>query len=217
MTIKAVLLTLRDWKLWVFGTMYMFSTLTSYSFSYFAPLILNAQMGFSGANSQALSTPPYVWAFLLAMTVGHFSDHYKSRSPFLVFCSLNVVLGLCLTRWGPNTGSQYLGLFFIIGGAQGTGPTVISFAQNNAPTRIKRSVSSGLQLSFGALGGIIGSTVFRSQDAPSYTPGIIVVLCGVVAIACLSIFMGVYLTQQNKLRKETGVVLEGQRDFEYTP
>lgn len=217
MTIRIVLMALRDWKLWVFSTMYMSCTVTTYSFAYFVPLILNAQMGFSGALSQVLTTPPYFWAFLLALTLGHFSDKYKIRSPFLAFYSLNVVLGVCLTRWGPNTGSQYLGLFFTLGGAQGNVATVVSLAQNNASTRLKRSVSSGLQLTLGAVGGIIGSTVFRSQDAPTYTPGIIVVLCGAVVIMSLGMFMWWYLSQQNKLRKMNGLVLEGQVDFEYTP
>lgn len=217
MTLAATLDALKDWKLWVFSTMYMFCTVTTYSFAYFVPLILNAQMGFSGALSQILTTPPYFWAFILAMTLGHYSDRYKMRSPFLIFYSMNVILGLALTRWGPNTGAQYLGLFFTLGGAQGNAATVISFAQNNAPTRVKRGVSSGLQLTFGAIGGIIGSTVFRSQDAPSYTPGIIVVLCGAATIAVLASLMGLYLARQNKQHRESGKILEGQQDFEYTP
>lgn len=217
LTVGLVFECLRDWKIWIFGVVYMFSVAATYGLAYFVPLILNQRMGYSGAISQLMSTPPYFYAFILAVGLANVSDRWRMRSPFVIFLQLNVVLGITLTRWGPNTGSQYLGLFFCIGASIVNGPMIVIYAQNNAPTRAKRSVSSGLQLSFGALGGIIGSTVFRSQDAPTYTPGIIVVLCFSAVIIAICSFMNIYLNRLNRLQKETGVVLEDQRSFLYTP
>lgn len=216
MTLKNTLSALNDWTLWALALMYLCCTTTTYSFAYFMPLILNAQMGFSGALSQVLTTPPYFWAFGVAMSMGWLSDKKRLRSPFILFFSANVLLGVTLTRWGPNTGSQYLGLFFTLAGAQGNVATTVSFGQNNAPTRIKRSVSSGLQLSFGAIGGIIGSTVFRSQDAPSYTPGVITVLCTCGLLSFLAMVLAFHFHRQNKAHREHGKILEGDRTWTFT-
>lgn len=216
LTVMLVLRTLCDFKLWVFAAMYMFCVATTYGLAYFMPLILNGQMGFDGALSQLLTTPPYFYSFLLATGLSWMSDRTRIRTPFIVFLSLNVILGIVLTRWGPNTGSQYLGLFFTLGGSLVNGPMIIVFAQNNAPTRMKRAVSSGLQLSMGAIGGIIGSTVFRSQDAPTYTPGVIVVICSATAIMILSCLLALHFRRMNRLHKETRCVLEGQEGFVFT-
>lgn len=215
-TLKVMARALKDWKLWVPSAIYMLSTVTVYGASYFGPLILHAQMGFSGAQSQALFTPPSVFSFFLGIFMGWMSDKYRMRSPFLAFFSILTILGSTLLRWGPNTGSQYLGLFFTVSGAAGSCFIVVSWGQNNSPTRSKRGVLSGLTVTGGAIGGIIGSTVFRSQDAPSYTPGIITVLISGFLNLCLTGMFAAYLHRQNKHHRESGRISEGQENFEYT-
>lgn len=212
LSVQLILQILRDWKIWVFATMYMLCVVTSYGMAYFMPLILNGQMGFSGAMSQLLSTPPYFYAVILAVGLSWLSDRQHMRTPFIIFFAVNVIVGMVCTRWGPNTGTQYLGLFLTLGGSLVNGPMIIVFGQNNAPTRAARNVSSGLQLSFGAIGGIIGSTVFRSQDAPTYTPGSIVVICCAAAIICFSCLLAWHMHRLNR----TGCNQEGQQDFMYT-
>lgn len=216
LTVRLILKHLRDWKIWVFGTMYMMSVTVTYGLAYFIPLILNEEMGFNGALSQVLSTPPYIYCFILSLAVSWTSDRVRRRGPFIVGLGLSVILGIVLTRWGPNTGSRYLGLFFSLGGSLLNGPMIIIFAQNNAPKRTKRSVSSGMQLSWGAIGGIIGSTVFRSQDAPDYTPGVIVVLCITFVLMAVTCAMDLHFRHLNRLHKGMGLILEEQPDFIHT-
>lgn len=217
LTLRLVRENILDWKLWVFGLIYMLCVATTYGLAYFVPLILKDRMGYSGAISQLLTTPPYFFGFILAVTVSTVSDKIKMRSPFVIFLQLNIVLGIALTRWGPNNGSQYLGLFFCLCASIVNSPMIVVYAQNNAPTRVKRSISTAVQLSMGAIGGIIGSTVFRSQDAPTYTPGVIVVLCSSAVIIAVCGLLNVYFRRLNRLQKETGIALEGQQGFLYTP
>ncbi|KAJ6002532.1 hypothetical protein N7451_005079 [Penicillium sp. IBT 35674x] len=215
LTAQLIIRTLGDWKIWVFAIMYMLCVVTSYGMAYFIPLILDQKMGFSGALSQLLTTPPYFYAVILAITLAWLSDRHRIRSPFIAIFALNVIVGMILTRWGPNTGSQYFGLFLTLGGSLVNGPMIVVFGQNNAQTRTARSVSSGLQLTFGAIGGIIGSTVFRSQDAPTYTPGSIVVICCATSIIILSGIMAWHLNRQNLLN--SGSESEnGEQAFVYT-
>lgn len=216
MTLRAVLSLMKDPKYWILGVIYMVSASAIYSMAYFMPLILNAQMGFTGAMSQLLTTPPSIWAFCLATVLTAVSDRYKIRSPFLLFFACNVIMGVSLTRWGPSTATQYLGTFFTMGGLFGGLSIILSFAQNNAPTRTKRSVCAGIQLSLGACGGIIGSTIFRSQDAPTYTPGVVATI-GMMGLQIVLVSgLTLWMARQNKLHRENGKVLEGQPNFQYT-
>ncbi|KAL4802556.1 major facilitator superfamily domain-containing protein [Aspergillus unguis] len=212
LTVRLMLHILRDFKIWVFASLYMICVVTSYGMAYFMPLILNEKMGFSGALSQVLTTPPYFYAVILAIALTWISDRHHTRTPFIVFFAVNVIVGMALTRWGPNTGSQYLGLFFTLGGSLINGPMIIVWGQNNVPTRAARSVSSGLQLTCGAIGGIIGSTVFRSQDAPLYTPGSIVVMCCAGYIIIVSTLLGLHMRKLNRLAAER----QGEPAFVYT-
>ncbi|RVX66856.1 hypothetical protein B0A52_09586 [Exophiala mesophila] len=215
MTVRAVLSHATDFKYWCFGLIYMVSASAIYSMAYFMPLILNAQMGYTGAMSQILTTPPTVWAFFVATGLTAVSDRFKRRAPFLIFFACNVIVGVSMTRWGPNTATQYAGTFLTMGGLNGGLSIALSFAQNNAPTRVKRSVASGIQLSLGACGGIIGSTIFRSQDAPTYTPGVIATIGMMGFQIVLTICLTLYMAHQNKLQRG-GKVLEGQQNFQYT-
>ncbi|KAJ9615514.1 hypothetical protein H2200_001589 [Cladophialophora chaetospira] len=216
MTLKVVLSLMRNPIYWIFGAIYMVSASAIYSMAYFLPLILHSQMGFTGAMSQVLTTPPSIWAFILATILTAISDRYKIRSPFILFFSCNVIMGVSLTRWGPNTASQYIGAFLTMGGLFGGLSTILSFASNNAPSRVKRSVAAGIQLSMGACGGIIGSTIFRSQDAPTYTPGVVATIAMMGAQLLMVCGLILWMARQNKLHKEQGKVLEGQPDFLYT-
>jgi hypothetical protein len=51
-------------------------------------------------------------------------------------------------------------------------PALLAFNQTNTLGAANRAISSGLLIACGAIGGIIGSLIFRGQDAPGYGPGI---------------------------------------------
>ncbi|KAL9107464.1 MAG: hypothetical protein Q9227_007661 [Pyrenula ochraceoflavens] len=52
-------------------------------------------------------------------------------------------------------------------------PAVMTYQANNIRGQWKRAFCSATLVGFGGIGGIAGSLVFRSQDAPGYVPGII--------------------------------------------
>jgi hypothetical protein len=47
----------------------------------------------------------------------------------------------------------------------------LSYAENNTGHPSKKGVVTATMITVGAVGGITGSTIFRSQDAPNYIPG----------------------------------------------
>lgn len=70
---------------------------------------------------------------------------------------------------------------------------------------------------FGAIGGIVGTTVFRSQDAPEYVPGLSVAMGAQVVIVLLVVALTLDFKRQNgKAERGLKVLEEGDKNFRYT-
>jgi hypothetical protein len=63
-------------------------------------------------------------------------------------------------------------MHFLNNETDNTGDLVMAYQANNIRGQWKRAFCSATFVSAGAVGGIAGSLVFRSQDAPKYHPGI---------------------------------------------
>lgn len=99
-------------------------------------------------------------------------DKYQLRAPIIAIQSLICLIGLMLVAYVTNNGVRYFGVFLGIMGSQGNVPAILAYQANNIRTQSKRSTASALQIGFGAIGGIIASTVFRQRDAPRYVTGL---------------------------------------------
>lgn len=204
-----------DFKLWSFALMFLCSTTPSYALSYFMPIIIQT-MGYSGGVAQLLSAPPYVAAVMFGMAFAVIADRMRMRGPIIVAQCLLTITGLMLVAYAKPFGARYFGLFLGISGANGNIPAVLSYQSNNIRMQSKRSVGSALQVGFGALGGIVASTVFRNQDKPRYLNGLWATMgcqfCTLVLVAILSW----YFNRQNKKQEKGEVVIEGHEQFTYT-
>lgn len=149
-----------------------------------------------------------------------------------------------MTAYCKGNIARYWGLFFGFAGCQGASnaprldhppplphlknilkslrssqniPSILAYQSNNIRTQTKRSVGSALQIGFGAIGGIMGSTVFRQQDAPRYIIGLWVTAGLQLFILTLLSIMTTYFYRMNK-KVESGEVreLEGQVGFKFT-
>ena len=66
---------------------------------------------------------------------------------------------------------RYAGIFLGIAGSIANTPGILGYLQNNIAGQSKRAFATAIAIGGGGVGGIIASTVFRSQDAPAYRPG----------------------------------------------
>ena len=135
-------------------------------------MILKGELGFSTEISQVLSSPPYLFANVVMFLEGWVCDKYRIRGPCVIFNSSMSVVGLCLMAYTKVPGSQYLGVLLVTAGCSANIPAVMVYQANNIRGSWKRAFCSASLISFGGTGGIAGSLVFRSQDAPKYLPGI---------------------------------------------
>ena len=72
---------------------------------------------------------------------------------------------------------RYFGVFLVTASTNANIPVALAYQANNVRGQWKRCFCSALFVAFGSAGGIAGGTIFRSQDAPRYVPGI----CGAIA------------------------------------
>jgi hypothetical protein len=99
-------------------------------------------------------------------------DKLQVRAPIIAIQSIICLVGLMVVAYAQNNAVRYFGLFLGIMGSQGNVPAILTYQANNIRMQSKRSTASALQIGFGAIGGIIASTVFRQRDAPGYVTGL---------------------------------------------
>ncbi|KAK6378855.1 hypothetical protein LTS17_006558 [Exophiala oligosperma] len=205
-----------DWKIWSFGLLFFCSTIQAYSVGFYLPLILEGEMGFSVAAAQALSSPPYLAAMALMFVEGYICDKVRLRGPCLVFNALLSATGLCMMTWTTSSGSQYVGSLFVTAGCSANIPAVMVYQANNIRGHWKRAFCNASLSSLGGIGGIAGSLVFRSEDAPDYVPGITACLVANGLTLLLVGLMTIFFYVRNHQAARGDFILENLPGFRYT-
>ncbi|OJD23005.1 hypothetical protein ACJ73_05645 [Blastomyces percursus] len=205
-----------DIEIWGFAFMFFCITTVTYSFSFFLPIILKDNLGFSMAASQCLIAPPYAFSAILMFTTAWFADRLRIRAPFIVFNSVLSLIGLPIMGFHSNPAVRYFGVFIGVAGANANVPLVMAYQANNIRGQWKRAFCSATLTGFGGIGGIAGSLVFRTQDKPSYTPGIIATMTACACVAITICLMTVYFKWQNVKADRGEKILCDDPDFRHT-
>ncbi|KIJ08924.1 hypothetical protein PAXINDRAFT_17974 [Paxillus involutus ATCC 200175] len=159
-----------DRQVWALAIVQSSISIPGYAISYFLPSIIFG-FGYSVPVTQLLTVPAYFVSAVTVLVFGYFSDKLKFRSPF-VFAGLSVsMLGYIITITDAPSGVKFFGAYLCIIGTFACGPGGICWLANNLQGKYKRAVGIALQISVSTLGGLIGSNIFRAQDAPRYLLG----------------------------------------------
>ncbi|KAJ3737509.1 major facilitator superfamily domain-containing protein [Lentinula guzmanii] len=215
-TIWKVLHHMSDWKIWVYGIMFMCATIPAYAIGFFVTVILSG-MGWNLELALLLSAPPYIFAAFSVFVFAWLSDHFRSRAFFLAVQTLLTLVGFIITGFGHQPGWRYFGLFLGNAGSAGCIPGILAYSSNNIVSHSKRAVTTAIIISLGGLGGIIATTIFRQEDFPRYIPGIIATIsCQVLLLVLLGV-LTLHFWYQNKAKRNTAQGSPGGRiDLLYT-
>ncbi|KAJ9617094.1 hypothetical protein H2200_000815 [Cladophialophora chaetospira] len=205
-----------DLKVWGFASLFGLTTTNTYAIAYFLPQILNEGMGFDVAAAQCLIAPPYVLAAILMYGVAVLGDRWHLRSPFILMNGCLLLIGLPLLGYLRNVGVRYFGVFIAVSACNANVPAVLTWQANNIRGQWKRALCSATLVGFGGIGGIIGSTVFRSQDAPDYHPGILTCMLASALIILITLALDFKFYRANKRVRAGGKPIEGLQGFLYT-
>ena len=134
----------------------------------------------------------------------------------LIFNCILEVIGISVLGFADQPYVRYFGAFLVTGGVNANIPASMTYQANNIVGQWKRAFASATMVAAGGIGGIIGVTVFRSQDAPDYVPGLVTCFLAVVIVIISTCTTTVYFVVQNRKQAKEGKILEGVEGFRYT-
>ena len=208
-----------DWKVGFYCLQYFVSASSVYSLAYFIPIILRQGLGFSYALSQILTSPPYIFTVIMTLVTAWISDKYRTRWPILCGHSAIGITGLLIVLYAKAPGVRLFGTFFAVFGTQANIPGTLAYGQNQTADPRKKGVVAAAMITAGAAGGVCGSTIFRSQDAPLYTRGMWATIGMQMLYLIGTCAMSMHFKRKNKAADEGRVEdrLEGVAGFRYAP
>lgn len=159
-----------DIKCYLYAFGFHTLSLPLYTLSLFLPSIIK-DLGFSAAQAQLMTIPPYAIAFVLTVTFALLSQKYERRAPFILASSSLAILGYILLLSDPRAGVSYLGTIFAAGGIYPSVALTLAWPANNVSGQTKRAIANALQISIGNLGAVIGTQLYRTETAPRYFLG----------------------------------------------
>ncbi|EEY22931.1 pantothenate transporter liz1 [Verticillium alfalfae VaMs.102] len=108
----------------------------------------------------------------------------------------------------PNSNVRYFGVFLVTAGANSNIPAVMAYQANNIRGQWKRAFCSATLVSFGGVGGIAGSLLFRPQDMPHYRPGMY------ACIACCLLTLILVGILSLDFKRQNGKAERGEKELE---
>jgi len=133
--------------------------------------------------------------------------------------SFNISLnepGLPLLGFVENTGVRYLGAFITTTACNANVPCILTWQANNIRGQWKRAFCSATLVGTGGIGGIVGTTVFRSQDSPTYRPGMYATIAASALIIIITLLLDWKLSRANKRAASGGRPVAALDGFRYT-
>ncbi|USP78788.1 uncharacterized protein yc1106_06062 [Curvularia clavata] len=184
---QQILAGLSDWKIWAATVVFWGNTVGVYGFTATVPSVIQG-LGYTSANAQLLTIPIYVFAAILTLIFAWASDLTRRRSPYIIAGYSIAVAGFIAQLAIPKPkypGITYGFLFPVAGGLYCPFTCLVSWIGNSLAPSSKRAVGMALLISVGNMGGIMGSNIYLSREAPKYRTG----FSASLSMCCLAIIM----------------------------
>jgi len=208
-----VLQALKDYKTYVQVGIYIGLLVPGYAISLFMPTIID-ELGFSAANAQLLSVPPFVAGCMFTVLVGIYSDKHKIRGLYVIGGAFVSLVGYIVLYTQSKPNAAYVGTFLAVG----IFPTVavcLAWAGSNAGGDLKRGVVIAMVIGLGNLGGICSSFVYI--DPPRFHIGHGTIMgCLTLSILLSAFAMWNYKRinrQKEELCRERGITEDRRDEF----
>ena len=165
-----VIRALKDPKVWLFCLCFHTVNLPINTLTLFLPTIIN-QLGYTAAQAQLLSIPPYASAFFLTMAAAVLAEKTKRRAPFIIAGSALAIVGYIILITSHRPEVSYWGTIVAASGVYSATAVVFSWPANNVSGQTKRATANAMQLSIGNLGALIGTQLYRPKWSPRFYVG----------------------------------------------
>ncbi|KAL8709932.1 MAG: hypothetical protein Q9220_005382 [cf. Caloplaca sp. 1 TL-2023] len=140
----------------------------------FLPTIIN-DMGYTALQSQALSAPPYLVAFIIVLLTAFYSDKFKDRSLFICFHALLAAAGYAMITIAGILKAKpmwrYWGVYPAASGFFSAVTLLITWTINNQESDAKKGTGVAILNIIGQLGPFVGTALYPESDKPYYVRG----------------------------------------------
>ncbi|KAJ4481240.1 major facilitator superfamily domain-containing protein [Lentinula aciculospora] len=199
---KEVIEALKLPHLWFMCIVMFCSATILFGFAYFSPSIILG-LGYTAADAQLMSVPPYAVGCIMTLTASFISDRYRCRGIICIIATLFCGIGFAIFLGSKSTAAQYGSLFFSISGAGMGGPTQATWVSNNASPQTRRATMIAMAFTLSNSGGILATWLLGSlSPAPRYTEATITLLVLSLIAALICGLNMIYLQTQNIKKAE---------------
>lgn len=198
---------IKDWKTYFIASLLAFGgSVPTYSVNYTLATMVKS-LGYTSIRAQALTAPPYVFAFICVILIALYSDKYQCRARSLLISYTVGTIGIVIlwpSLYHSNlSGLSYFALFLVVAGYNMQAPAVGSWLGTNVRNPAKRAAAMGWQSTWGQLfGGCIGANIFVSSEAPTYHSGFITLLVLVIVGGFGACIANWYCLRASNLKKD---------------
>jgi hypothetical protein len=205
---------LKDYKCWLYGLGFHSMSLPLYTLSLFLPTIIK-QLGYTAAQAQLLTVPPYAVATVLTVIVAIAAEKTQLRAPFVIASTSLAIIGYIILLTAPikKPGVSYTGTIFAAAGIYPSCAIVLSWATANVSGQSKRATATAMTITIGNLGAVLGTQLYRPNTSPRWYLGHSFALGYLVANIGVSLALWFSLRRENRIKREraaAGEVGEGR-------
>jgi MFS family permease len=180
---------------------------------------ITKSMGYTSAQAQLLTIPPYVAGAISAVTLSKLADKFNWRMPFILGPMTAVLTGFCIllplaSNIENRVAACYIGVMLICIGQYPTNPAGSAWISSNLAGDSKRAMGIALNICLGNSGGILGSYMFLdSEKEKGYPTGFSI---GLVFAAITLISTVVLEWSYSRINKQRDAMDEDEVRAEYT-
>lgn len=98
-------------------------------------------MGFTSINAQGLSAPPYIVAYIIAVTCAYFSDRYSIRGWYIAVGQGIGAIGYVMIAFAGPLAVRYFAVYLTVAGMYIAQPLMFSWCATNAESDSKRAAT----------------------------------------------------------------------------
>ncbi len=156
--------------------MYICVAISSYSTAFFIPTIL-VKFGYTSVLAQVNTIPIYAVTTVVTLSSAYLSDRLRHRYGFTIAGMALASIGYIMlleqggAKGGLPRGVRLLAVYFVVVGVYIVQPITIVWLTNNMGGHYKRAFGAAMQIGLGNIGGIIGSLIYVTKEAPRYPTG----------------------------------------------
>jgi MFS family permease len=219
--ISDLLRQLTDYKVYLFGILYLCPVMVSTSLQYYLPTILAQLLAraygpshVNGITVSLLAIPPNFMVIVSAILITYLSDRYKQRAYGIIVFQLFTIIGLIILTFGKALGAQYVGALITGFGIGPLVPLSIGWTTNSKDGSVNVAAATAIVSSIAQIGSIVSTYALYEgwpSDKPQYIGSnmINVGLSGLGIVA--AVILKLDFIRLNKQIDEHGETTDGRR------